>query len=283
MLENNKEYLSITELAGLRRTTTETLRHYDRINLFKPDYVNPDTGYRYYSIKQYEKLGTILELRQLGMSLPEISDYLSERNLKKSVTILKDYYNKLGMEIQEKLALETTIRQKIEFIDDAVENSQELMNKVTEKQFPLRYMITYGNMINIRDNRMPLMYEIARLERYLDEVAPIICSNRSGAYSDADISSISDSFACAPMILCDKKPKKFLYTKKIPEGLYLCIDYNGLYGRYTDAFDMIKKYMKENGYQSKGMIYQTYQIDITMTNDNRETIMELQIPVIKKT
>ncbi|MEH7531769.1 MerR family DNA-binding transcriptional regulator, partial [Priestia megaterium] len=46
-------------MAKLRGVTTETLRHYDRIGLFKPFYVDENTGYRYYSIFQYEVLGTI--------------------------------------------------------------------------------------------------------------------------------------------------------------------------------------------------------------------------------
>ena len=72
-----KDRISITGLARLRNVNTETLRHYDRIGLFKPTYVDPRTGYRYYSILQYEKLGTIKELRQLEMSLKEIKKYFS--------------------------------------------------------------------------------------------------------------------------------------------------------------------------------------------------------------
>ena len=62
---NMQDIISITEMAKLRKITTETLRHYDRIGLLAPAY----TGYRYYSITQYEKLGTIRELKNLGMSL----------------------------------------------------------------------------------------------------------------------------------------------------------------------------------------------------------------------
>lgn len=45
------ELLSISELAKLRQVTTETLRYYDRIGLLKPVYVDPETNYRYYSIR----------------------------------------------------------------------------------------------------------------------------------------------------------------------------------------------------------------------------------------
>lgn len=47
--------LSISELAKLKNITTETLRHYDRIGLLKPDYVT-ESGRRMYSIRQYERL-----------------------------------------------------------------------------------------------------------------------------------------------------------------------------------------------------------------------------------
>ncbi len=91
-----KDIISITELARLRNVSTETLRHYDRIGLFKPSYVDPDTGYRYYSILyQNEKLGTIRELQQLGMSLHEIKDYYENRNAEKSLAILKQKRDEL--------------------------------------------------------------------------------------------------------------------------------------------------------------------------------------------
>lgn len=70
--------LSISELAKLKNITSETLRHYDRIDLLKPDYVTK-SGRRMYSIRQYEKLGTILELRAIGMSLHEIQEYFNNR------------------------------------------------------------------------------------------------------------------------------------------------------------------------------------------------------------
>lgn len=45
----DRKYMTISELAKLRKTTTPTLRYYDRIGLLKPDYVDPDTGYMVFS------------------------------------------------------------------------------------------------------------------------------------------------------------------------------------------------------------------------------------------
>ncbi len=84
----NDDYLSITELAKLRKVSSETLRYYDRINLLKPEYIDPETRYRYYSVRQSEKLGVIRELRELGMSVEEVKDYFKDCNLRKYHTDL---------------------------------------------------------------------------------------------------------------------------------------------------------------------------------------------------
>lgn len=68
--------LSIGEMAKLRGVTVDTLRHYDKIGLLKPYHIDPETGYRYYSISQYEVLGTIKDLRSIGFSLGKSSNFL---------------------------------------------------------------------------------------------------------------------------------------------------------------------------------------------------------------
>ncbi|MCM3675409.1 MerR family transcriptional regulator [Peribacillus simplex] len=69
-------------MAKLRSVTVDTLRHYDKIGLLKPYHIDPETGYRYYSISQYEVLGTIKELRRIGFSLGKIKQFLTNRNVK---------------------------------------------------------------------------------------------------------------------------------------------------------------------------------------------------------
>ena len=84
IMDNKNGFLTISEFAKLRGVTSETLRHYDRTGLLKPVHIDGQTGYRYYSILQYEQLGTIKELRQLGFSIDAISEYFKERNVAKS-------------------------------------------------------------------------------------------------------------------------------------------------------------------------------------------------------
>ena len=48
-----------------------------------PEKIDPDTGYRYYSVRQFEVLNTIRYLRALDMPLSEIGDFLKNRDVEK--------------------------------------------------------------------------------------------------------------------------------------------------------------------------------------------------------
>ena len=65
----NSELFQIGEVSRLFHISVSILRHYDRIGLLKPEYTDPDTGYRYYSTRQFECLNTIRYLRALAMPL----------------------------------------------------------------------------------------------------------------------------------------------------------------------------------------------------------------------
>ena len=67
--------------------SVQTLRYYDKINLFKPSYVDFFTGYRYYQEDQIYEVKLIMELKDIGLSLEKIKLYLETYNN----NILLDY------------------------------------------------------------------------------------------------------------------------------------------------------------------------------------------------
>lgn len=63
-------------MARLNHTTLATLRHYDKVGILSPVYVNPETGYRYYDIQQCLVFHIIQHHKVLNMSLKEIKEIL---------------------------------------------------------------------------------------------------------------------------------------------------------------------------------------------------------------
>ena len=69
--------LKIGEMAKLNHISTQTLRLYARNRLLEPEYLDPETGYRYYTLEQCAKLDMIRALRSCRLSLNQIAQILS--------------------------------------------------------------------------------------------------------------------------------------------------------------------------------------------------------------
>jgi DNA-binding transcriptional MerR regulator len=70
--------LKIGEFAQVNRVSIATLRHYEKSGLLKPLALDPETGYRYYSLDQLPRLNRILALKDLGFPLQQIAQILEE-------------------------------------------------------------------------------------------------------------------------------------------------------------------------------------------------------------
>src|SRR5713226_2408433 len=73
-----RNVLKIGEFARVAQVSIATLRHYEKLGLLKPAVLDPDTGYRYYSLDQLPRVNRLLALRDLGFSLEQIAQLLEE-------------------------------------------------------------------------------------------------------------------------------------------------------------------------------------------------------------
>jgi DNA-binding transcriptional MerR regulator len=68
----------IGTVARLAQVSVRTLRHYDDLGLLTPAWVDPRSGYRYYTPDQVLRLHRILVLRDLGVPLTEIGQLVND-------------------------------------------------------------------------------------------------------------------------------------------------------------------------------------------------------------
>jgi len=69
--------MKVTELARAAGVTSETVRHYTRQALLRPQR-DPDNGYQLFDQRDLERLRFIQRARTLGFSLKEIADILAQ-------------------------------------------------------------------------------------------------------------------------------------------------------------------------------------------------------------
>lgn len=71
-MRSTTELMPIGRFARLSGLTVKALRHYAEIGLLEPAWVDPDTGYRWYSLVQARAAEAIRRLRRLAVPLDEI-------------------------------------------------------------------------------------------------------------------------------------------------------------------------------------------------------------------
>lgn len=74
----NKKLYSIGEVAELNNISIQTLRYYDKIGLFTPDFIDPVSNYRYYHEKQFFYLDIIKYLKYIDTPLSRIKELITQ-------------------------------------------------------------------------------------------------------------------------------------------------------------------------------------------------------------
>lgn len=127
MTENKQIYFTTGEFAKIVGVPKSTLFHYDKFGIFSPE-LKGDNEYRYYSAFQVEPFFVISSLKELGMPLKEIKEYLDIRSPEELISLLNTQNEKIDKEINRLVAIRELISQKIK-------STQSLFNINTEKIF----------------------------------------------------------------------------------------------------------------------------------------------------
>lgn len=135
-----KDYFSIGELADFQQISKQTLIYYDKIGLFQPAYVDPQTGYRYYSASQIDYLDTILIMKKIGFSLKEIQEHMHHFNVDKSLAAFRHQLSVIDAKIQELNMIRSRVAHRCEQIEQAKEytgHGEEVTVERVQEQFLL--------------------------------------------------------------------------------------------------------------------------------------------------
>ncbi|MEE1046964.1 MAG: MerR family transcriptional regulator, partial [Clostridia bacterium] len=76
--------MNVSEFAKLTGVSVRTLHYYDEIGLLKPDFVDDNTGYRFYGEKAFSTMQEILFYRELDFSLKSIKEFITSPSHNKS-------------------------------------------------------------------------------------------------------------------------------------------------------------------------------------------------------
>lgn len=95
----DQKLFRIGEMADLNHISTQTLRLYDKNKLLEPKYLDPETGYRYYTLDQCAKLDLIHALKSCRLSLEKIREIFELSSEELLLQALEEQAGRLADEI----------------------------------------------------------------------------------------------------------------------------------------------------------------------------------------
>lgn len=272
--------LSIGEFSNICKVSTKTLRYYAEIGLILPDEINPENGYRYYSIEQLETMLFINRLKSYNFSLEEIKTILKSEELQDE----KLYFalNKKKKEIEQQ-------------VKDFEKTLSELNNDILNLQRG-KSIMSYLENIDVQLVEVPMMYLLSirkMVQEYEFAEEYKKCFNKLLKKIQDNKLTIIDP----PMVLfhsAEYTPfgldtefaipiKDYVTgTRDFHPGLCLKTVVHGPYSNLSSVYTKQREWAEKEGYESSNALYEVYVTDPTQVAKESDLITEVYYPVKKK-
>ena len=207
-----KKYLSVGEAAKAVHTTSETLRHYDRIGLVKKRQKDEWTNYRYYTEQDIVRLNTVRALQLMDLRLQEIKKVLGYDDLEKIV----DFLAQAEQKADEKIAALQYSKSKIQLAKADYEKKLQMRknpNGIFVKESPERVILLSDTL------EVPTIDNLWNyLSHFYDQVTPAL----KDQFSFEDLAGIYTENGISRLFAVCMRHVEIDGLKVLPKGNYLC-------------------------------------------------------------
>lgn len=270
-----KEKFLVGELAKLFNISSDTLRHYDQLELLKPE-CDENNRYRYYNIRSIFKLSRILFLKNLGISLNEIHHYMKDKSTEKLLHMLRRKDEELDAKIHQLLNLKHKIQSKVNLL----ENYDTELNQIKVKTQSVRY----GALLDM--NELKDEYEIKQAfkksEKYLKISSWLVEGQIYTSLAKKDMDRhIFNRFRYFIEIDPEDMDQSHI-LEVLPEGEYACITVSGPYSDMVGHYEKLVSWIDANHYEIVGDSIEKNIVDYDSTEQEADYVSEIQIPIRKK-
>lgn len=267
---SRKIYFTTGEFAKLCNVKKDTLFHYDRLGILKPEYVG-ENDYRYYSVTQYDVLSVILILRELGMSLKEIKEYMERRSPENLLQLLDAQQKKSEERIRLYKYYRNILKEKSSTIRKALESEALCVNVEYEKR---EWLILSEPLSSYEEEKFA-------------ECTTDLIKKAEGQDVDYDLT------AGGIRLTADLMKKNYIsYTHlyyRIPghiqgavkkeEGEYLVIYHHGDFDTIGQAYERVFDYAKEHHLRVGEEFYEDIIVDALGAFSYKEYVMRIAVRI----
>jgi len=271
----DKEYFSTGEFAMLANVSKQTLIYYDKSGIFSPVYKD-EKNFRYYSLSQFEALDTLISLREIGVPLKEIKEYLSNKDIESLAELLKKKNEVIKNQINKLRHISKKIENKSLKLEKAIK--QQLIAEPYFKRCDTTYILTASVESDDYKKIMGKIIEFinnCKDKEEFDNGNPI-----GGIIKKEDILSGKFNKIKAIYIMIDSKTITDDKSVK-PKGIYARINHRGSYDTTHVSYKKLIDFIEKSGYEIIGDAYENELIGYLSSESQEEYLIEISIQVQK--
>ncbi len=274
---NTSELFSIGDVARLFHLSVSSLRHYENIGLLKPEFTDPQTSYRYYSVRQFEVLNTIRYLRVLDMPLSEIADFLSGKDVGLIEEKLQRQKAQVIAKQQELKRIERKINNRLRQISDAQCSEFDIVKLIKKPSCRMVWIMEKLCISSSLDMEAPMR----RLES--SQAEPLVFLGKVGlGISQEHLTAGEFGQYDGMFLILDEEDNFNGDTVLIPDQLYAAVRFHGSHSEALEQYNKVMHFIRENQLDVGGISQEVTMIDYGITNDPEKFVTEIAVPVVKK-
>lgn len=270
----------IGDFSRVAQVTVKALRHYARLGLLKPAWVDRFTGYRYYSPDQLPRLNRILALKDLGFSLEQIRRLLRDDL---SAAELRGMMHLRHAELERQVQTEQARLARVEARLRQIEREGALpIYDAVLKAVPAQMVMGIREVI-------PSYGEIGRLfielRGYMQEqnvpleaVGPSLVIYYDGEHRQRGM----EVEAAAPVGRRIEGTSRAMVHELPAVETMACVVHQGDYHELPQAYNALMSWTEEGGYELAGPNRDLYLQGPSPGQGAAQCVTEVQFPVKRK-
>lgn len=260
--------MTTAAFAKLHNLNKRTLHYYDDIGLFSPRYKG-ENNYRYYELSQSIQLENIRMLRELDMSIGDLTKYLEHPDYDKFIRIADEKMDEIRKEIKR--------LQQIQHILDQKKEQVLLCSRIKDREIRIEHC--KGQYI-LATSFADADYDMESILLHLKQAWDIE-QFKTGCGSYISMDKVRKREFDVYDGLFTPLQKKTGHPACIlrPEGTYLCGYVKGEWEKIPEFYEEIMEYAKGNGIELTGDSYEMGMNEFAIA-DMGEYVTEIRIKVM---
>lgn len=271
--KNKERYLTTGQFAKMTGVTKHTLFHYDKIGLFRPE-ITLGNDYRYYSIYQLELFNIILLLKETGMPLTKIKQYLDKRSPSALIELLREQEKVIQKKVTDLNRMETWIHQTADLIETTIkEDLTQILLIEQNTQYLISEPLTASDDSSFAQ-AMNQLFQYCQMHQIRSPYG--LGAMQSKAKVAAKEYGVYDSV----YILLDEPPQGVPSTLK-PSGSYLRAYHQGDFTTVSATYKRLTAYIQEYNLSLQSDFYEEVLLDELAVKDGSHYVTRITVKVCR--